>query len=267
MLIIFCGIPGAGKSLIAQEVAKKLELNYKLPTLVVGTDSIRRMIPATFEKFNPAHEPFIRNTMKELVKIALKAGYVTICDDANYYASMRRDLIRITQKLKIPYKIVFIQCLKEVALKRNKERGEPIPSHVINNIARKFDTPGRYKWDKPSLIIESDKVNSKKAGALIVSNFAKKLLKRESGAICHVKKKLKMRPKITRIEKIDISTRKVMSKLIKQFKSKELAQILSKLRKNILQSALSKKMTLTQAEELFEKKGRELLEQFIKGKK
>ncbi|MCS4541266.1 MAG: AAA family ATPase [Euryarchaeota archaeon] len=263
MLIIFCGIPGAGKSEIAYSAAKKLELQHKMPALVVGTDNIREMIPADTEKFNPIHEPFIRNTMKELIKLALKAGYVAICDDTNYYTTMRRDLIRIAQKLRVPYKIVFIQCSTEIALKRNKQRGEPIPPEVISDISRKFDIPGKYRWDRPNLIIDSGSTDPGKAGTLIASAFVE-LFKREKGEkVCEIKKR-KLRPKITRAEKIDVMTRRVMSELMKKYKSKELGQKLSKLRREIIQTALSKTMKIEQAKTLFVGKAKKLLKEHHK---
>lgn len=258
MLIIFCGIPGAGKSEIAYSAAKKLELQHKMPALVVGTDNIREMIPADTEKFNPIHEPFIRNTMKELIKLALKAEYVTICDDTNYYTTMRRDLIRIAQKLKVPYKIVFIQCPTEIALKRNKQRGEPIPPEVISDISRKFDIPGKYRWDRPNLIIDSGSADPKEAGNAIVSAFANELSKWKRGErVCEIKKE-KVRPKIVLAEKIDVITRRVMSEIMKKSRSKELGKKLSKMRKEVIQTALSEKMKTEEAKKLFLNKAKKL---------
>lgn len=246
MLIIFCGVPSIGKTLIARRLAIELE-KCGYPTFVVGSDDIRRLVPAHVEMFNPQREEFIRETTLHMIDYFLSRGKTVISDDTNYYNAMRRDLIKIAEKNKTDYAIVYIYAPLELALKWNRERGEPIPSEVINRIHDRFDVPGKkYKWDQPITIIDRSKESVEDSVKIILQKL-KEGKPQKSG-------KPQVFYKAGKSEEIDRLTRRIAGKILEEKGDKTLARRISALRKGFVREAVEKNLTLEQAEKEFVKK-------------
>ena len=58
-LLGLIGITSVGKTTFAKKLAKKFEENG-YPTIIIGSDDIRDMIPGYSEHFDPEREPIIR---------------------------------------------------------------------------------------------------------------------------------------------------------------------------------------------------------------
>jgi tRNA uridine 5-carbamoylmethylation protein Kti12 len=169
LLIILCGIPCSGKSQVAVRIAKELEFNHGLPTIVVDPDKIREMIPALSERFNPGRESFANSLALALIEKSLEHHDIVISDDLNYFESTRHTLIQVAKKHKAKYIIVYLTVSVEVAQNRNAARGTPVPQEVIMDIAKKFDRPGaKYQWDHPDVILDSEKTDPEEAAKLVL---------------------------------------------------------------------------------------------------
>nr|MDO8100918.1 AAA family ATPase [Candidatus Njordarchaeota archaeon] len=169
LLIILCGIPCSGKSQVAAKVAKELEINHRFDAIVVDPDKIREMIPALAEGFDPERESFVNSLALILIEESLKRHNIVISDDLNYYESTRHKLIQAARKYKAKYIIVYLTVTAQVAQKRNAARGTPVPQEVIMDIDKKFDQPGaKYKWDRPALIVDSEKVDPEEAAKQVL---------------------------------------------------------------------------------------------------
>ncbi|MEM3649188.1 MAG: AAA family ATPase [Candidatus Jordarchaeaceae archaeon] len=246
LLIIFCGIPSIGKTLIARRLAIELEKSG-YPTVVLGSDDIRRLVPAHVEKFNPEREEFIRETTLHMVDYFLSTGKTVISDDTNYYNAMRRDLIKIAQKNKTDYAIVYIHAPLELALEWNRERGEPIPAEVVNRIHGRFDVPGKkYKWDQPIVSIDRSKESLEDSVKIILQKL-KEGKPQKSG-------EPKVLYRAGKSEEIDRLTRRITGKILEKKGDSSLARRISSLRKGFVREAVEKNLTLKQAEKEFLKK-------------
>lgn len=247
LLIIFCGIPSIGKTLIARRLAIELEKNDN-PTFVIGSDDIRRLVPAHEESFDPLREAFIRETTLHLIDYLLMKDKTVISDDTNYYNAMRRDLIEIAKKNKVEYAIVYVQAPIDLALKWNKERGEPIPPEVIQRIHNRFDVPGKkYRWDQPIASIDTSTVQLEDA----VKNILGKLREMKSPKMANVKPS-DYEP--GKYEEIDRLTRKIIGKIMVEKGDKSLARRLSSIRKSFVKEAVEKNLSPTQVESEFIKR-------------
>lgn len=161
MLVILCGIPCTGKTQLALELAKELDFNHGLHTMIADPDRIREMMPALRSRFDPKQEAFIESLTWTLIDQSLEKLDVVISDDLNYYESARHRLIGIARKHRAEYIIILLLVSVEVAQRRNATRGTPIPQELISKIAKRFDTPGgKYKWDKPDLVLDSEKLTA-----------------------------------------------------------------------------------------------------------
>lgn len=243
MLIIFCGIPSVGKTLIARRLAIELDKQDNF-TFVIGSDDIRRLIPAHKEHFNPERESFIREAILHMIDYLLARGKTVISDDTNYYNAMRRDLIEIAKKNSAQYAIVYVHAPLDFALKWNKERGEPIPPEVIHRINDRFDVPGKkYKWDQPIASIDTSQKSLEDA----VRTILQKIEELKS------RKKVKKSSKYVsgKPEEIDCLTRRIIREIMIKKSDKSLARRLSDMRKKFVKEALEKNLNPAQAESEF----------------
>ncbi|WXG39910.1 MAG: AAA family ATPase [Candidatus Freyarchaeum deiterrae] len=246
MLIIFCGIPSVGKTLVARRLAVELDKQNN-STFVIGSDDIRRLIPTHEEQFDPKRESFIKETTLHIVNYLLAKGKTVISDDTNYYNAMRRDLIKIAKKNKGEYAIVYLHAPLEFALKWNKERGEPIPPEVILKINDKFDVPGKkYKWDQPIVSIDTSQEP--------LEDAVKTILQKLEDLKSRKKIKIKSSDESGKSEEIDHLTRRIIGKIMVERGDKSLARHLSSLRKSFVKEAVEKNLSPAQAEKEFTKR-------------
>ncbi|MCD6500623.1 AAA family ATPase [bacterium] len=150
MVIIFCGIPGSGKSTIAKELAEKLK---KLGTCkLFVSDKVTRQV---------------YKRISELLKKNLgKVDYIVV--DATFYKRKWQEMVfEICGKDKVV--VLDIQCPFKVCLQRNKKRKKPLPEKVLHIIHHQMERP-----KKPDLVIESEKIKPKEAASLIFNEIIKK---------------------------------------------------------------------------------------------
>jgi O-phosphoseryl-tRNA(Sec) kinase len=141
------GLPASGKTTFANILKKKLDLSFLGEVKIIDPDLIREKLSP--KNFDFQIEPRVREETLENARKYLKKGSVVISDDLNYYTSMRHDLKSIADELSINFYIIHISASLDLCLKRNENRGKPIPDNVIRKIHEKFDNFKNYKWDYP----------------------------------------------------------------------------------------------------------------------
>ncbi|MHA1821463.1 MAG: AAA family ATPase [Promethearchaeota archaeon] len=167
-LIILTGLPASGKSLFSQkllaylepvidEVFKKKDENecvLKKPLVhIIDIDEVRVCLFGP--KFNPEFENDTRKSAIERVEKFINLNDIVIVDDINYYTSMRHEFVEIAQNNNVPYYIIYLETPYEVCIEWDKNRANPIGEVEIDNIAYKFDLPGKkYAWDKPFFVLD-----------------------------------------------------------------------------------------------------------------
>ncbi len=221
-----------------------------IPTVVVGSDDFRRMMPIYGKCFPSEREPLVRAATLHTIAFFLKKGLSVVSDDTNYYSSMRHDLVEIARKLGAIYAIIFIETPLNVALKWNKERGSPIPESVIISINERFEKPGsRYKWDKSIASFDLSKTDAEKAAEETLQVILS--LKPEE------KKIVSLKADIIVANEIDKITRRIVSEAVRR--APLAAKPLSEARRLFIRKALKERLTLNEVETLFRKKVEEVL--------
>jgi len=111
MLIIFCGLPGSGKSYLASLLASKLKLNY------LSTDIIRKK--KSFEKAYTEDNKFIvyGNMLSQAVRI-LSQGKDLIVDGTFYKESLRNMFCREADSKGHSTKFIYVFAKEETIRKR-----------------------------------------------------------------------------------------------------------------------------------------------------
>ena len=254
-LLIFCGIPCSGKSTLAQTTAEKLEKEYDYSTVLVSSDTFRQMVPTYRRRFQPELEQFVRAATYRTIEEALKSRLITISDDINYYRSIRRQLKRIADRAKADFAIIYVNTPLEVALEWNKERGEPIPNSLIEEVYYKLDKPGeKYRWDTPLIVLDPSKNELEELAKALASKVHEKARTKAEATV----KKEPMKTSSLRAD-LDRETRRAMGEVMKRYRNLSLAQELADLRKTIVAEALKKELSPSETASLFFSRARSVL--------
>ncbi|WXG45296.1 MAG: AAA family ATPase [Candidatus Atabeyarchaeum deiterrae] len=266
LMIILCGLPCSGKTKVATLLARKLESNYGLPTLVVDPDRIREMVPAMEQHYDPKREPFVYSLNLLLIEEGLKHDNIVISDDMNYYESTRHRLAQVATRHGAKYIIVYLTVSLEVAQERNAARDKPIPIEIISETAKNFDQPGtKYKWDRPALVIDSEKSTAEDAVEqvirMVLSKIKEKSVRRKgtehiSGST-HDEGHAQKSPFKRNLDK---STRRILNGMISAGSLQvRLSKEASKLRRAFISEISKEPMSIADAEQEFRKRVSELI--------
>jgi selenocysteine-specific elongation factor len=247
-LLIMCGLPASGKTIISKNVASLLEDKHGISTMILSSDDFRNMLSYSSKGFKPERETPVKLLYEKAIATGLEQGFLVISDDLNYYKSMRSDLRHIAKRADSDYDIVFVDTPVEVAIKWNQERGSPIPSSLIEEINQKLDPPkGDYKWDTPLVVVDPSKQSSEEIANTIVTAVLKRLENPKRSK----PKKIVENEKSLRARNIERETRKSMMEVMMRYKNPDLGISLSSIRKEVVKKALADGSKPVDAVELF----------------
>ena len=135
-LLLFCGIPGSGKTTIARLVAK----NYP-GSVHIQTDIIRAMI--TQPNFNMEESELVYQACVAAAKEALGTGRLVILDATFGTKRRRESTLSALARHYSSADVVHVKCDLEVALRRNFARpnGAAVPEASVRSIHSMFEAP------------------------------------------------------------------------------------------------------------------------------
>lgn len=155
-LIIFCGIPGSGKTSTARLVAKA-----HIPSVLVQTDTIRSMI--TKPSFSREESEFVYDSCVPIAQRALDRGYLVILDGTFGSSRRRESTLSALAGHYSRFDIVYIACDVETALARNLERAPEavVPEKNLRGILSEFEVPS------PALTVDTAGITPETAAELV----------------------------------------------------------------------------------------------------
>ncbi|WP_456481671.1 L-seryl-tRNA(Sec) kinase [Methanopyrus sp.] len=226
-LLILTGPPGSGKTCFARELTRELR-RKGWRVAHVEADALRGFL---WDEFDPELERVARKLFLKSVEACLDAELdLVIADDTNYYSSMRRELALLALEREVPWGTVYLRADLDTCLRRNRERGEPVPEEVVRKIYDKFEPPepGRW-WERATLILDDPRVSEE------ALEFV------ESGLRVERPKRRRRRTDPSSVNEADVRTRRVMGELMRKLSetgaaTRELGRKLSELRREVVSS-------------------------------
>jgi adenylylsulfate kinase-like enzyme len=143
VIILFCGIPGSGKSTIAGLLARRLAASGKVQTL--RSDELT---PPVYKKIFKA------------VAAARDQKNLLILDATFFKKELRRQIKLLAQGEKVI--TVYVDCPIDVARQRNRARQSNISEKALHIMAHRMEPP-----KNPTLRIDSAKTGPTDAAAEI----------------------------------------------------------------------------------------------------
>ncbi len=147
MVILFCGIPGSGKTTIAEILAERLAALGQVQIL-----SSDRLKPPVYRRIFEALE-------------AERGGEDFLILDATFYKKEWRDRVADLAKSE-PLTIVYLHCPRELALRRNRARRQNISERALHIVYHRMERP-----DNPDLTIDTTKTSAQKAAETIFQHL------------------------------------------------------------------------------------------------
>ena len=142
MIILFFGPVASGKSTIARMVAERLPGSY-----VLTSDMFRRR---TYSRL-----------IQEVAR--LKDTYRYLIVDGTFYKRRWREELRKAVR-GTPMLEVYVHCSLETCLRRNRERGSPVPERAVRIVWSEFEPP-----EMPDVEVDTDRLNAEQAALVVLS--------------------------------------------------------------------------------------------------
>jgi tRNA uridine 5-carbamoylmethylation protein Kti12 len=143
MLLLLCGLPGSGKTSLARGVGNQVGLSKSF----IGNlfCPFFRCVHVEFDTFEGDFQEK-RAQAQAVVEIELnKGGGLVVCDDNNFYHSMRKVYKNLAKKLNKAFLVVFLTVPVDEAVRRNHFRvsqpGFPVTTETILSMEEKMDKP------------------------------------------------------------------------------------------------------------------------------
>jgi hypothetical protein len=133
-LIIFCGVPGSGKTTIAHILCEKLK-----GSVHIQTDVIREMISRP--NYNSPESAFVYDSCVQVAKEALRRGRPAVLDGTFARRTHRARALAMLQGLYGRCLVVHVVCGINTAERRNSSREQSVPRDRLRGIYASFEEP------------------------------------------------------------------------------------------------------------------------------
>lgn len=131
--IMFCGVPAAGKSMIAEK--------YFNGYTIVSSDGIREEIFG--DATDQTHNAEVFEIARKRVIAALKEGKNCVLDSTNINSKRRISFLKNLRHISCEKICYIVAPRPEICYERNKSRERQVPEYVIKRMFENFQVPSK----------------------------------------------------------------------------------------------------------------------------
>lgn len=159
-LLIFCGIPGSGKTTIARFVAKSEPL-----AVLIQTDAMRASVPEP--SYSVEESDLVYRSAIAAAKVWLDGGRLVILDGTFGSARRRESTLSELSGHYSRVDFVHVVCDLETALRRNSARSgwAIVPPDRLKWILLAFEVP------EQAIVVDSSKLSPEAAAEMVLRDL------------------------------------------------------------------------------------------------
>jgi len=117
VLILVCGLPGTGKTTVAEAIAKKAGAR------ILSTDILRKEITGR-PSYSEAEKGMVYGMLFSMAEMMLRGGSSVLLDGTFYKRDLRKTAEKIASATKSGFRLVEVVCDEKTIRKRLKERSK-----------------------------------------------------------------------------------------------------------------------------------------------
>lgn len=147
-LTLLCGLSASGKSQYIENITWiKEDIREEDKSVVLSTDNLRKEICGSVE--DQSMNGIVFQKFHNLIRSNLKNGIDVVAEATNITMKSRRSILNVIKGIDCEKVCVVIVKPIGECKKDNIDREHPVPGHVIDKQARKFQIPFLEEgWDK-----------------------------------------------------------------------------------------------------------------------
>lgn len=144
-LVVLCGVPGSGKTTLAENLRKAFE-DQGRECVIVPEPSVE---DGAFS--SSRRETTARSDFKAAVHRSLVPERVVIADGMNFIKGLRYELWCFAREVGLGFCCAFCEASEEDAIKRSQAR---YTDKQLNDLIGRMERPNdKQKWDRPLIVV------------------------------------------------------------------------------------------------------------------
>ncbi|EAR81882.1 chromatin associated protein KTI12 (macronuclear) [Tetrahymena thermophila SB210] len=153
-LIVFCGIPGSGKTTRALQIKEYLEQKHKCQVVHLNEEILQMEKKEVYKDFQA--EKFARGFLRSNVEKNIAGNTVVILDSLNYIKGYRYELFCLARAAQTQHCVIYCECDPQLAKENNSKNANNFTEEMLADYNNRLEIPiPKNRWDSPLFHLRS----------------------------------------------------------------------------------------------------------------